>query len=504
MNLKDLFLPKWKHSNLEVRKKAIEALIDTTILSKIAKTDTDLDVRKQAKEKCDYLKQVELWDNAKGKDEYQRKNIVQQIKDITILFKILKTERNWIVREAIVKKVYDQDILKYAALKDNNWQVRVKAINKLEDQNLIFEIVQSETDAQIRAEAVSRLNNPEIVFQIYKNDNDERVRIEAIKKNSNQDSLLKIVLNDESLYCKKEAIKNISDQNIIGSIILSSLDIEIKKYASKMMTVSNQQLIREILDKDIPQSVKEILQQNLRGKNAKAEFEKMNKEDKANKRNKVKLIQPVTWVFDEESVALCLQRNWKDSTENRKYTDFDNLKKASDWKHPNYSEDIKLCNKQINETPDFDGVYLIIAQHNILKNNFKEAIACLCAGLQHCKRKSFLLTKLGDIYFKLESPIASMFSFTKSIIASIGTTNLDYIPFLNLAYLFQFSGYQNASIVAKEKSDKLSIKDYRNVLDFDNIKINQLKQMVHNNKEQMESWSLKCIEDLDEYGWNYI
>ena len=82
--------------------------------------------------------------------------------------------------------------------------------------------------------------------------------------------------------------------------------------------------------------------------------------------------------------------------------------------------------------------------------------------------------------------------------------DLDYVAFLNLAYLFQFSGYENASFVAKEKSNKLSRKDYHSELDFDYTKVNNLQQMVLANENQMQSWALKCIEELDENGWKHV
>ena len=199
-----------------------------------------------------------------------------------------------------------------------------------------------------------------------------------------------------------------------------------------------------------------------------------------------------------------MEKNWGDLKENRNFGDFENLRKAADWKNPNFEQGIKLCKQQLNSTPDFDSTYIVIAEHFNLKGKYEDAIASICAGLDNSLRKSYLLSKLGDIYYKLENPVAAMIAYSKSVIASIDTDNLDYVAFLNLAYLFQFSGYENASFVAKEKSNKLSRKDYHSELDFDYTKVNNLQQMVLANENQMQSWALKCIEELDENGWKHV
>src|SRR5471030_486838 len=55
MGLADLFRPKYRHSNVEIRSEAVRALSsdDLSILTQVAKTDRDIGVRRIAMEKID-------------------------------------------------------------------------------------------------------------------------------------------------------------------------------------------------------------------------------------------------------------------------------------------------------------------------------------------------------------------------------------------------------------------------------------------------------------------
>lgn len=50
MKFQDLFVPRWQHSNPEIRKKAVAKLKDTKLLEQIAEQDDDPMVREMALE----------------------------------------------------------------------------------------------------------------------------------------------------------------------------------------------------------------------------------------------------------------------------------------------------------------------------------------------------------------------------------------------------------------------------------------------------------------------
>jgi hypothetical protein len=48
VKLSDLFVPRWQHSNPEVRKKAIQKMTDVSLLAQISEKDEDAGVREAA------------------------------------------------------------------------------------------------------------------------------------------------------------------------------------------------------------------------------------------------------------------------------------------------------------------------------------------------------------------------------------------------------------------------------------------------------------------------
>lgn len=202
-----------------------------------------------------------------------------------------------------------------------------------------------------------------------------------------------------------------------------------------------------------------------------------------------------SWIFSPEKVMEILKGDWKDELENRSYRDYKDLVLAANWKEPNYKLGIKLCKKQIKLTPDFDAPYSIISEHQILKHEHESAIATLCEGIKVCKSKYYLLSKLGEIYFKLEKPMVSIVFFTKALISQNPSFS-DYIPFLFFSYYCQFSGYGNASIYSKNISDKISRRDYGSELDFEQSQIYKIQSLVVQHNSEMLGITLNCIDEI--------
>lgn len=57
MKLADLFVPKWKSANPEIRMKAVKKMRDISILSQIAERDDDPEVRKSAASRIDSMQE---------------------------------------------------------------------------------------------------------------------------------------------------------------------------------------------------------------------------------------------------------------------------------------------------------------------------------------------------------------------------------------------------------------------------------------------------------------
>ena len=92
MFLADLFRPKWKHSKPSVRLDAIKALTDQALLAKIAKTDSDPEVRDAAEKRLTDLRRANpvkiIMDQAKkmvqnmDTSRYLRPGVFASIKEI--------------------------------------------------------------------------------------------------------------------------------------------------------------------------------------------------------------------------------------------------------------------------------------------------------------------------------------------------------------------------------------------------------------------------------------
>lgn len=55
MKFRDLFVPRWQHSDPEVRKKALERIKYSSMLEQIAEKDEDPEVREAAAQKLQRL-----------------------------------------------------------------------------------------------------------------------------------------------------------------------------------------------------------------------------------------------------------------------------------------------------------------------------------------------------------------------------------------------------------------------------------------------------------------
>ena len=55
MKFRDLFVPRWQHSNPDVRKKAVSGLSDTSLLRQISEMDDHQMVRDAAQAQLDHL-----------------------------------------------------------------------------------------------------------------------------------------------------------------------------------------------------------------------------------------------------------------------------------------------------------------------------------------------------------------------------------------------------------------------------------------------------------------
>jgi len=133
MEFIDLFRPKWKHSDPEVRREAVKKLTRQALLAKLVKTE---------------------------KSAYVRLHALTNLTDEFVLAEISKTDTDPEVRQAAVKKLVDQAVLVSIAKQDKNEYVREAAIKKLSFP-LLMDILRMETDKHSQCCAMEALHGEE-------------------------------------------------------------------------------------------------------------------------------------------------------------------------------------------------------------------------------------------------------------------------------------------------------------------------------------------------------
>lgn len=217
MSLKDLFKPKWKHSDYNARLAAMTKIIDQKILSEIAKNDENSGVRKEAVEKI--TNQNFLVEIVKNDRDYSiREAAVKNIEDIELLKDIIDTSKIFNVRSTAISKITDRDFISKIVKNDQDWDARLIALEKLEDQDLLAEIAQTNDSILVRLESIEKINNQVLLEDIIQNCSLWKVREKAIGKILDQKLLLKIVQNvNEDIDVRKAAVKKISGQDVINN-----------------------------------------------------------------------------------------------------------------------------------------------------------------------------------------------------------------------------------------------------------------------------------------------
>ncbi|NIM18215.1 MAG: hypothetical protein GTO45_39950 [Candidatus Aminicenantes bacterium] len=246
MGLKDLFRPRWKHSDLSKRLDAVKRLEDRKKLSDIAKNDNNFEVRIAAVEKSSDQKM--LSDIAKNDNNFEvRITAIKKISDQKLLSEIAKNDKECKVRETAVEKLEDQSMLAGIARMDEDRNVRNTAMEKLTDQKVLADILKKEKVGFIRKKILEKLNTSEwhdLFIDIIENDFDPEVRKVAFHKLDSKEqpqfgkfvfkeeieSLLKILKNDKGYRVMggddpiESAIEELSEKGkFVVSLIIDSI-----------------------------------------------------------------------------------------------------------------------------------------------------------------------------------------------------------------------------------------------------------------------------------------
>ena len=178
-----------------------------------------------------------------------RKKALENIEDTEIITNILNnTNENYLKKQIISTKTIDESILEEIGLEDHDSSVRIAAIEKINNNEILYDIIKREykeikendsenisikaieniTDTRILKNiaknesckhlstlAILKITDDEFLKSIVKTHSNETVRIAAIGKISDEETLKDIAKNDKSSRVRKTAIDKIHSKSFL-------------------------------------------------------------------------------------------------------------------------------------------------------------------------------------------------------------------------------------------------------------------------------------------------
>jgi hypothetical protein len=207
MGFVDLFRPKWKHSDAEVRatavrevgpeqheilatvartdpdaavrRIAIKKLADPSVLAEVAREDADPDLRQMAGQRLLELRVSEAMD---CEDAEQAAAVVDAIDDQLALADVAKAARADAVRRAALARLDDQRALAEVARNAAEPGLRLEAVRRLTDPGALRGIALAEDNKEVGLAVVERVEDRETLDAIAKRSRVKAVRARAQKK----------------------------------------------------------------------------------------------------------------------------------------------------------------------------------------------------------------------------------------------------------------------------------------------------------------------------------
>ena len=205
MGFTDLFRPKWKHSNPEVRAEAVRQLGDdqAALLATIAKRDSDARVRRLAIKRiadADVLTDVAAHDP----DESLRKAAVEKAEEVLLSAAIGGDGH---ALELLVK-LKQPRLVATVALKAGSAEVRLRAVTLLidgGDDKALGDVLKKSSDVGLRRFAVDKLRDPGSLRDVAISDGNKDVALAAVARLDDRTALEKVVQKAQSKLVRQAA-----------------------------------------------------------------------------------------------------------------------------------------------------------------------------------------------------------------------------------------------------------------------------------------------------------
>lgn len=205
MGFSDLFKPKWKHSNPEVRAEAVRALGDdeAALLAAIAKSDADARVRRIAVKRivdADVLSEVAAHDP----DESLRKAAIEKAEELLSSAAVAGDDD---ALDALAKLGHPR-LLVPVALKAADSEVRVHAVRLLvqsHDDKALAEVAKKSQDVALRKLIVDGMKDAAVLREIAISDGNKEVALAAVARLDDRAALDKVANKAQSKAVRQAA-----------------------------------------------------------------------------------------------------------------------------------------------------------------------------------------------------------------------------------------------------------------------------------------------------------
>ncbi len=205
MGFTDLFKPKWKHSNPEVRAEAVRALGDdeSTLLATIARHDADARVRRLAVKRivdADVLSDVAAHDP----DESLRKAAIEKAEEVLVSAAAAGDGR---ALDALAKLNHPR-LLASVALKSQDADVRARAVSHIldvADEKALADVIKKSNDVTLRKTIVAWLTDAATLRDVAISDGNKEIALTAVARLDDRAALDKVALKAQSKAVRQAA-----------------------------------------------------------------------------------------------------------------------------------------------------------------------------------------------------------------------------------------------------------------------------------------------------------
>ncbi len=181
MTLMDFFVPKWRHSNPEVRITAVRSMTSEKMddLDRIARTDPAADVRMAA------IRQIEDSERLEAiADSIQDDAVKAAARDRLdhLYHDRLREADDRTARIGLVDKLTDENRLAEIAADIPDPDIRMAALNRITRPLILCRVAESQCGPAVGGAVVNRLTDPELLKRLTRSASNKKVRKSAEKK----------------------------------------------------------------------------------------------------------------------------------------------------------------------------------------------------------------------------------------------------------------------------------------------------------------------------------